>query len=78
MCERNINQLPLTCPQLGTWPATQARALTGNQTGEPLVCRLALNLSHTSQGFFFFFKKQVLPKQKKYFFKGGMNAHCCW
>ena len=26
--ERNINVwLPLTCPLLGTWPATQARAL---------------------------------------------------
>ena len=33
-----------------TWPATQARALTGNQTGDPLVRRLALNpLSHTRQ-----------------------------
>ena len=37
-------------PPLGTWPATQACALTGNQTGDPLVRRLALNqLSHTSQ-----------------------------
>ena len=26
--ERNIDQLPLTCPQLGTWLATQACALT--------------------------------------------------
>ena len=49
--ERNINVwLPLTHPLLGTWPATQARALTGNRTGDPLVCRSALNpLSHTSQ-----------------------------
>ena len=32
-------------------PATQACALTGNQTGDLSVCRLALNpLSHTSQG----------------------------
>ena len=30
--ERNIDGLPLTCPPLGTWPATQACALTGNQT----------------------------------------------
>ena len=38
-------------PQLGTWPATQACAVTGNQTGNLLVCRLMLNpLSHTSQG----------------------------
>ena len=36
--ERNINVwLPLTCPPLGTWPATQACALSGNQTGDPLV-----------------------------------------
>ena len=27
---------------LGTWPATQALALTGNQTGNPLLHRLAL------------------------------------
>ena len=36
---------------LGTWPATQACALTGNWTSDPLVCRPALNLlSHSSQG----------------------------
>ena len=35
----------------GLGPTTQACALTGNQTGNPLVRRLALNpLSHTSQG----------------------------
>ena len=28
--ESNISQLPLTRPQLGTWPTTQACALTGN------------------------------------------------
>ena len=52
--ERNINVwLPLTCPSLGTWPATQACAPTGNRTSNPLVCRPALNpLSHTSQGSF--------------------------
>ena len=38
-------------PPLGTWPATQTCALTGNPTGDTLVCRLVLNpLSHTSQG----------------------------
>ena len=38
-------------PPLGTWPATQACALTGNQTSDPLVHRPVLNpLSHTSQG----------------------------
>ena len=55
-CERYIDQLPLTRFQLGTWPATQACALTGNQTGNPLVHRTALNpLNHTSQGFTFFY-----------------------
>ena len=49
--ERNINVwLPLMHPKLGTWPATQAHALTGNRTSDPLVHRPALNpLSHTSQ-----------------------------
>ena len=43
--------LPLARPQLGTWPEIQACALTGNRTGDCLVCRLALDpLSHTSQG----------------------------
>ena len=32
----------LSCaPQLGTWPATQACSLIGNQTGDALVHRLA-------------------------------------
>ena len=40
---------PLARPQPGTWPATQACALTGNQIGDLLVPRLALKpLSHTS------------------------------
>ena len=49
--ERNINVwLPLLHPLLGTWPATQACALTGNRTGDPLVHRLVHNpLSHTSE-----------------------------
>ena len=42
------------CLSLGTWPATQARALTGNRTSDPLIRRLVLNpLSHTSQGCYF-------------------------
>ena len=50
--ERNVNVwLPLVCPLLGAWPATQACALTGNQTGYTLVLRPVLHsLSHTSQG----------------------------
>ena len=36
--KRNINVwLLLTWPLLGTWPATQACALTGNRTGDSLV-----------------------------------------
>ena len=62
--ERNVNVwLSLMRPLLGTWPATQAYALTGNQTSNPLVHRPALNsLSHTSQGYPFFlsFDKHVL------------------
>ena len=77
--ERNINAwLPVTCPPLGTWPTTQACALTGNWFSEILVRRPALNpLSHTSQGHFFIYpmKKHnasgmftwliVLKKKKK-------------
>ena len=50
--ERNISVwLPLACPLLGTWPATQAYSLTGNRTGDPVVHRPILNpLSLTSQG----------------------------
>ena len=49
--ERNINVwLPLACPLLGIRPTTQACALTGNQTCNPLVHRPVLNpQSHTSQ-----------------------------
>ena len=56
MCKRYISWLPLTCPQLGTWPATQACVLTGNRTSDLLVCRMALNpLSHTSQDCIFIY-----------------------
>ena len=51
MCERYINWLPLTHPQSGTWPATQACALAGNRTGDPSVRRPVLSPpSHTSWG----------------------------
>ena len=57
MCERYINWLPVTQPQPGTWPATQACALIGNQNINFLVHRPALNpLSHTSQGCFIILK----------------------
>ena len=34
MCERNIDQLPLTRCQPGTWSTAQVCALTGNWTGD--------------------------------------------
>ena len=37
-------------PQLGTWPTTQACALTGNRTGDPLVRRLAQSTEPHQQG----------------------------
>ena len=41
--------LPLTHLPLENWPTTQTCVLTGNRTGDCLVCRSALNpLSHTS------------------------------
>ena len=47
----NTDQLPLSCPQLGSWPATQAWALTGNWTSNLSLPRAVLNpLSYTSQG----------------------------
>ena len=50
--------LLLAYPLLGTWPATQACALTGNRTEDPLIHRAALNpLSHTSQDWNFKLKQ---------------------
>ena len=55
--------LPLMRPLLGTWPATQACVLTGNQIRDIWVCRPALNpLSHTSQGINFFLLKYKLDQ----------------
>ena len=49
--------LPLKCPLLGTWPATQACALTGNWTNA-LVSRPVLNpLIYTIQGLIFTISK---------------------
>ena len=60
--QRNIHVwLPLARPLLGTWPTTQARAPTGNRTGDPLVHSLVLHpLSHTSQGSSFILKLNLL------------------
>ena len=49
-------------PQPRTWPTTQACALTGNQTCNPLILRPAFNaLSHTSQGhiYIIFYMKHI-------------------
>ena len=43
MCQRSTDWLPLTCPQLGTWPATQTCALTRNGTSDLSICRRTLN-----------------------------------
>ena len=42
--ERNIDWLPLTCPQLGTLPTMQVCSLTGNWTGDLWVKRPVLYL----------------------------------
>ena len=54
--ERNINVwLPITHPFLGTWPATQACVLTGNQMDDPLIHRPELSpLSYTSRAVYLF------------------------
>ena len=63
--ERNINVwLPPPRSLLGTWPTTQACALTGNQTRESLVHRPALSplcspaQKSPHQGFFEVFKEK--------------------
>ena len=44
--------LILGAPPTGDLAHNPGMALTGNPTGDPLVCRPALNpLSHTSQGY---------------------------
>ena len=44
--------LPLAHPKLGTWPAVQACALTGNRTGDVLFCgTIPSQLGHTGQGY---------------------------
>ena len=56
--KRNINVwLPLAHPLLGIWPATQACALTGNQTGNALVHRPTLSpVTYTNQCLKYYFK----------------------
>ena len=60
MFERKSRWLPLAHPKLGTWPATQACALTRNRTGDLSVCGTMPNpLSHTSQGSISYFKEDI-------------------
>ena len=63
MCERYIDQFASHMLQPGAWPATQACALTQNETGDPSARGMMPNpRSHISQGrvcsfllsFFFF------------------------
>ena len=64
MCKRNIDQVPLACPKLGTWPTTQAYALTGNRTSDPLVRRLALNPLTTPARAYYLFIDEEIEAQK--------------
>ena len=76
----------LSHPQLGMWPETQACALTGNQTLDPMVHRPAPNpLSHTSQGKCLLFlppcdlpSSPLKPHAHILFFSSGhhINLHC--
>ena len=66
MWERYIDKLPLACPQVGTWPPTQACALTGNWTSDVSVHRPALNsLSHTSQGYLLTFRESGKEEKRQ-------------
>ena len=59
-------------PLLGTQPATQACALTGNLTGDPLGRRLAFNpWSHTSLGILSIFLMSKCTSQNK-----GFHSTC--
>ena len=54
--ERNITKwLPLVHPTLGTWPTTQACALTGNWTGGPVVHSIQSTEPHQPGLFVSFF-----------------------
>ena len=69
--ERNINVwLPLMSLPLGTRPATQACALTGNGSKDLSVCRPALSpLSHISQGERIFLLDTFYPKKCIFYVK---------
>ena len=77
--EKNINVwLPLARPLLGTWPATQSCALTGNQTSDALVRRPTLcPLSYTSQGRMqqFFLNSLAIPLELSIYLLYGTEFH---
>ena len=76
--KRNINVwLPLMHLILGTWPTTQACAMTGNRTSNPLVHSLALSpLSHTSQGYLFLNKSKEKAKRDKGHCRRTVKQEC--
>ena len=49
MCEKITDQLPLTCPELGTWPETQMCALIGNQNQRALSSQAGAQPTETHQ-----------------------------
>ena len=58
MCERNIDWLPLECPQLGTWTHNPGMCPDWELNWRPFdsqVGALSGVLSHTSQGYCTFF-----------------------
>ena len=62
-CERRREKEREGEKHLGTWPPTQACALTGNRTSDPLVCRPALStLSHPRQGYICLLNEMVRYK----------------
>ena len=67
--------LPLVCPEYGTWPATQACALTGNRTSNTLVCRPALNPVSYWTDFKWSRKKEVALGQMCYMCFFFLTAH---
>ena len=65
--ERNIDVwLPLARPQLGTWPATQACALTGNQTSDLLACSAGTQSTEPHQPGLLLLLKKKKKKKKNY------------
>ena len=58
--ERNINWLPPAHPQLGTWPATQACALTWNWTSDLGLKLNLLNNTRQGKGSSFFLTTSVI------------------